>query len=176
MSEQKSKPTLKEFVSEYLSGNVLELILCFNDFLNDNGLKAKRGAGASKNFYVVYKGKKICDFGITGKDLWVISIANYKKLFLTETFEKYITNEQRKFLLDTLRTVLPCTFSYGSCTYQGGMEFLGVNYENICGCYPHYQDVNDLLQNINHFNCMKELIIIYKKILDDIAEAKKRTK
>ena len=171
MPEKKAIPTLEEVALQYCQGDTLKAILDFNTFLTENGLKAKKGSGASKNFQVRYKSKLLCKLKITGKDFWTVSIALYKEFTDTETFEKRITGEQRELLLNKFCTEKPCVFSYGPCTARG-TEFLGKNYDAFCNCNPFRQSN----PTANELEFTKQFILLYKKILDDIAAEKKATK
>ena len=172
MIEKKQNQTFEEIVSEYLEGDNLKSILEFNEFLKENGLKTTKMS--SKAWKVVYKGQKICTFKIWCKDVWFISVALYKNFTDTETFEKHITVEQREFLINNFRTVLPCgSKTSGPCKGPGKIEFLGKNYDKYCGCYPFFQDVNNFKRDAESFELTKQLTLVNKKILDDIAAAKK---
>ena len=157
--------------SDIFEGDALKYFADFHKFLTENKLTAKM---TTNKWNVVFNGKQICQFKIIRKDYWIFTIALYKNFTDTETYEKYINADQRKFLLENFRTKLPS--GCGKCKGYGKIEFLGNDYETVCKCYPIYTNSNKVKDDPSILEFMKQLTLVNKNVLEDMAAAQKAAK
>ena len=165
MSDKKPKPTLEEIAPEWLEGNNLKNILDFYEFLKNNKLGASKTA--SYTWTTKHKGKKICSFKFLSKDCWLLDVIAYRNFTNAETYEKYITAEQKKFLLDNIRTP-----ACRGCKGRDNIEFFGQIFNNVCNCGPHaYNNPEGEV-----FEYLKQITLANKKLVSDIAAAENAAK
>jgi hypothetical protein len=159
--ETKTKQSIEEMVSEYLQNDNLDNFITFYKFLKDNKLTVTIPKKILRNSWTIkHKGKKIGAIKIWQKDGWFFSIVMYNQYIDALTFEKYITETQRAFLLGSLRTIPPCP----GCKGHDNVDFLGSKYNTVCMCWPHFQ------WNLSGeaLDFAKQLILINKKIVADL--------
>ena len=132
--EEKPKTKIEEVVSEFLQGVALKNFLDFHGFLKDNNLSVTKPTKILNGSWTIkHKGKKLGGFKILDYNKWFFGITTYNKFTDAETYESYITPEQKKFLLDNIRTTPIC------CTGKDNIEFFGKIYNTVCTCWPHLQ-------------------------------------
>lgn len=171
MSEKTVKPTLEMVARQQLGeGEALDILLDFDSFLKLNNLKAT--TTSSQVWGVTYKGKRICRLKLMRENYWIFTLSMYKSFADTPEYISYISDEQKEFLLAHFRPRTPCN----GCKGTGEIEFLGNEYETYCGCYPIYTNSNQLHENPGLLEQFEELVLVSKKMLDDIAAAKKMGK
>ena len=138
--------------------------LDFNQFLKSNKVSKGKTNKAGTSWAVRYKGYMICHFRAY-KDFWFISY--FKREELLENCEKYITGELKEFVLSNINTAPGC----GECKGRENQTILGKMFDRVCGCHLL------LLKNPDGkaLGYAKELVLINKNIVDDIALSKAET-
>ena len=159
--------TFKEQITAHFEGEALDVLLDFGDFMLRDGLTAKKSD--DKNYCIYYKGRKVCRLRVMRADYWIFSVAIYTNFTDTETYQKFINDEQREFLLANFRINLPK--GCGDCGHKGygSIEVLGQKFETYCSCYPLYTNFNKIKEDLNHFELMKQLVLANKNALDYIS-------
>jgi hypothetical protein len=163
MAEKRTRKTIEEVASEYLEGNILRNFVDFHEFAKNNGLTVTKPSKILRGGWKIsYENKKIGGFKIWDKNFWFCGVEIYKNLTDAETYEKYITADQKKFLTDNFRTTPPC------CKGKDNFEFFGKVYNTVCTCWPHFQG-NPEGEALEY---AKQLILANKSVAADIAAKK----
>jgi len=162
MPEKKVKTKIEEIAANFLDGEKLKNFLDFNESLSQKNL-SKSTTSTGKNGYqgwaVRYKGSMICHFRAY-KDYWFISY--FKSVDINEC-EGLISDELKEFILENIVSPL-CQ----GCKGQNDRIILGKKHEKVCGCHlVHLKNPSG--QALEY---AKELVLINKAIVDDIAESK----
>ena len=162
MVEKKIKPTIEEIAGRFLDGEKLENFLDFNESLKQKNL-SKSATSTGKNGYqgwaVRYKDSMICHLRAY-KDYWFIS---YFKSVDINKCDGVVSDELKEFILENIVSPL-CH----SCKGQDNRMILGKKHDKVCGCHlVHLKNPSG--QALEY---AKELVVINKAIVDDIAESK----
>ena len=170
-AQQAQKPKVEDSAKERFTGDRLENMLDFLDFLKSNKLTPRWYT--SDSWVVKYKNKKICQIKFNWmprpsdkEDFWGIYFDHFTRQEWFSGHDKIIANDELKeFTLNNINPPHGCKRKEGRCTGRSDMMILGKQFKAVCACFP-FLIKNPGSKTLKH---AKEYVLLIKNCIADLA-------